>query len=242
MTGLRREVRLQRAADGLSERDLQLLAEVASRRLISGAQLRALFFWNFAHQTTATRRCQATLTRLVKLGLLGRLERRVGGVRSGSSGFIYEITPEGQRVIELTSPDGLSERRHRRSLEPGRSFVAHTLAVTQLYVDLVVAERRGDLTLVAEQPEPGCWRSFTGPLGAPETLRPDLFTVVERGGIERWQFVELDRGSEGSAALLRKCETYVRYFQSGSEQARHDCSHGWCGSSTSHAGSTCCGA
>lgn len=221
MTGLRRELRIARLADQLSERDEQLLREVVLRRLISGTQLRELFFWEYSQQATATRRAQAALVRLVRLGLLARLDRRVGGARSGSSGFIYEGTPEGQRVVELVSAEGVSSKRHRQSLEPGRSFVAHTLATTQLYVDLVVAERRGHLSLTAEQPEPACWRQFVGPFGTPDTLRPDAFVVTKRAGSEQWSFVEVDRGTEGSAALMRKCETYLRYFQTGTEQAAY---------------------
>lgn len=221
MTGRRRDVRLARIADELAPRDQEIVCEIAARRFVSGTQLRTLFFSDFEHQSTATRRAQATTARLVRLGLLGRLQRRVGGARSGSSGFIFEATAEGRGLAELLSPEGLTSKRQRRSLEPGRSFVAHTLAITQVYVDLVSAERRGEIQLVAEQPEPACWRAFTGPFGTPETLRPDLFTVVEIQGQQQWAFAEIDRGTEGSTALLRKCETYQRYWRSGTEQARH---------------------
>jgi hypothetical protein len=116
-------------------------------------------------------------------------------------------------------PDERTGKRYRRSLEPGRSFVAHTLAISELYVRLIEAERERGLTLVAEQPEPACWRRFVGASGAPETLRPDGFVVVEQDGRQQWSWVEVDRGTEGSHALARKCEVYRSYWQTGREQA-----------------------
>lgn len=221
MTGLPREVRLSRLADQLGDRDRQLLADVVAHRLMSGGQLRRLFFWNYPHQATGTRRAQATLTRLTRLGVLQRPQRQVGGVRAGSQGYLYEASPEGQRVAALLDTGNTAPLRLRTTRHPGHSFVAHTLLASELYVRLIEAERAEQLELTAYQSEPACWRPFTGPLAAPETLKPDAFLVASGAGGEQWSFVEVDRGTEGTTALLRKCEVYVRYWHAGVEQARH---------------------
>ena len=44
------------------------------------------------------------LQRLTKLGLLATLERRIGGVRSGSDGLIYRLGPAGQRLQAPARP------------------------------------------------------------------------------------------------------------------------------------------
>ena len=71
------------------------------------------------------------------------------------------------------------------------------------------------------QPEPTCWRVVTGSSSAAATLRPDLFVSVGAGDLEHRWFVEIDLGSEHLPTLLRKCQQYEAYYQSGTEQAEH---------------------
>lgn len=70
--------------------------------------------------------------------------------------------------------------------------------------------------------EPACWRTFTAATGEPVTLKPDLCVVTADHDTETHSFVEVDLGSEHLPVLLRKCRTYQRYFQTGSEQTAHD--------------------
>jgi hypothetical protein len=199
----------------LSARDLAVIRQVAELKLMSARQLQALHFPDSEHdnEQAATRARQRVLARLTRERLLIRLERRIGGVRAGSAGFVLALGPIGQRVLALDGP-------RRRSHEPGLRFVDHTLAVSQLIVDVSVASRRGRLDLLDAQAEPRCWRQFAG-LGGRRLLRPDAFLALGASEYELRWFVEIDRASESLPVIVRKCRLYADYYQSGQEQAAH---------------------
>ncbi len=181
---------------------------------MSGRQIQAVHFPDAEHgsQQAATRARQRVLARLIRERLLIRLERRIGGVRAGSAGFVLALGPIGQRVLAL---DGT----RRRAYEPTLRFFDHTLAVSQLVVDVSLASRRGLLELLACQAEPKCWRQFSG-LGGRRLLRPDLFLALGAQEYELRWFVEVDRASESLPVIVRKCRLYADYYQSGKEQAQ----------------------
>jgi hypothetical protein len=199
----------------LSARDLGVIRQVAELRLMSARQLQAVHFPDSEHdnEQAATRARQRVLARLTRERLLSRLERRIGGVRAGSAGFVLALGPVGQRVLALDGP-------RRRSYEPGLRFVDHTLAISQLIVDVSVAARRGLLDLLDTQAEPRCWRQFAG-LGGQRLLRPDAFLALGASEYELRWFIEVDRSSESLPVIVRKCRLYADYYQSGKEQAAH---------------------
>jgi hypothetical protein len=206
----------------LSDRDQAIIRQVGELRLMSARQIEAVHFGPERHasQVTATRTCRRTLERLVNHQLLVRLERRIGGMRSGSASYIYSLTPAGQRVVELDGP-------RRRLAEPSGRFVDHTLAIGQLAVDLTLAARQGRCDLLAIEAEPTCWRSLAS-VGGRQSLRPDLFVVVGVGEYEHRWFVEIDRGEEHFPVLLRKCRIYDAYYRSGTEQTKYGVSPRTC--------------
>ena len=153
------------------------------------------------------------LNRLFERRVLARLERRIGGVRSGSASFVYCLGSVGQRVLELDGP-------RRRFREPTATFVEHTLAIGQLVVSLTAAAQEGVCELLAIEPEPACWRPFGG-VGGRQVLRPDLFVSLGVGDYEHRWFVEMDLGSESLPVVIRKCRVYDSYYRSGTEQSRH---------------------
>jgi hypothetical protein len=199
----------------LSERDLAIVKQVGELRLMSARQLQAIHFPDAEHdnEQAATRARQRVLARLTRERLLIRLERRIGGVRAGSAGFVLALGPIGQRVLALDGP-------RRRSYEPSYHFVDHTLAIAQLVVNASVAARRGLLDLLDAQAEPRCWRQFSGP-GGWCWLRPDVFLALGSGEYELRWFIEVDRNSESLPVVVRKCRLYADYYQSGKEQAAH---------------------
>jgi hypothetical protein len=100
--------------------------------------------------------------------------------------------------------------------------VDHALAVLELHLQVVKAERSGELTDLRVEHEPAIWRRFTTASG-PETLKPDL--LVELTTIDGWElrwFVEIDRGTEHLPTVLAKCQLYERYWRSGHEAAIHE--------------------
>jgi hypothetical protein len=199
----------------LGAREQAIVGHVAQLRLMSAAQIGSLHFApeSLEGEAAASRNRRRTLAWLTDEHLLIRIGRTVGGVRAGSTGFVYSLGPVGQRLIGL---DG-SRRRFR---EPSATFADHTLAVTQLVVDLTVAARQGRCEVLGVEAEPTCWRTVTGMSGR-LTLRPDLFVSLGVGDFERRFFLEVDRGTEHLPALLRKCRAYESYYRSGVEQARH---------------------
>jgi len=104
------------------------------------------------------------------------------------------------------------------TLDPGASFVAHAVAVTECYVELVEGERQGHWRLLDFSAEPGCWRSFVGPRGRHLVLKPDAYPCVELDGYQDRWFVEIDRGTEDLGRIHRKARTYVQYWQIGREE------------------------
>jgi hypothetical protein len=199
--------------DGLAERDLAVLQAVAEFRLLTAGQIETLVFTDHATPLAAVRASRRVLERLARDRLLVRLDRRVGGVRAGSSSYVYALGPVGHRILH---DDG-----SRRWREPSGTFVAHTLAVAQLVVDLTVAARAGVTELVEYQCEPAAWRTFSRGLAGPDTLKPDLHVVTADRDDEWSWFVEIDLGTESAGAIARKCRTYHDYWATGTEQHRH---------------------
>jgi len=203
--------RVAAIGEQLSDRDEALLQDVGRLRLVSGDQLARLHYGTSA---SSRRLARLDLKRLVAMRVLARTERRIGGVRAGSAGFVYGLDVAGQRLL-------WPERRRRWAITtPGEMFGRHTLAVSEVYVRLRTAERSGGFTLSVFDTEPACWRRYVGPGGAAVVLKPDAHVVTASAGYEDHVFVEVDLATETRPRLLTKARRYVDYYRSGREQAR----------------------
>lgn len=202
--------------EGLSARERQVLSLLSGLMLMSGSQLRRTCFPNEKNGRSDGQVVRRVLLRLVRRGLLVRLERRIGGVKAGSDGFTYRLGPLGQRLAGRWA--GTDVVRGRRTVEPGERFVAHRLAVSELYVRLHEAAASGGLTVVRFEGEPACWRAFTAPLGGALTLKPDAFTQLAAGEWDLWWFVEIDRGTVSQATRARQAAAYRAYWRAGATQ------------------------
>lgn len=207
--------RLVELAGALSRRDRAIIETVARLRLTSSKQLERLCFATIANEPTRQRLVRRTLARLVERGVLGRLERRVGGVRAGAAGHVYYAAAAGQRLVAYWQGQGLT--RTRSPHEPGAPFVRHTLAIAESYVDLVEADRQGDVELLGFESEPTCWRWFLGLGGARQWVKPDALVRLGVGEIETRSWLEVDCGTEGRSALVRKCHAYLAAYRAGVE-------------------------
>jgi hypothetical protein len=191
----------------LSSKEVAILTTLADVRLATASQLERLHF----HEDTSRNR-RRVLQSLTERGLVTRLDRTVGGKRAGSMGHIFAASVAGQKLLE---PSG----HPRRPAPPGQSFLAHTLQVTEVLVRLRDCERQGQIELVDFEAEPRCWRRFPGP-GATQICKPDAHVRVGVGAfLDAW-FLEVDRSTEGPAAIRRQLEIYRRYWASGIEQSR----------------------
>lgn len=199
---------------GLSDRDRAIVELVARFGVASACQIEALYF-PAADRTTGARLARRTLARLTDLGLLTRLERRIGGVRRGSAGYLYRPGPYGRRLVPYWHGQGMP--RGRRPHEPGRMFVRHRLAVVETYLSLIMADRAQRIELLGFDCEPACWRESMTPWGGVRLLKPDAYIRIGLGAYEDRYFAECDLGTEGRTTIRSKALAYVDYYRSGRE-------------------------
>ncbi|GAB2513109.1 replication-relaxation family protein [Paramicrobacterium agarici] len=205
----------------LTERDIRILEDLERYRLLTTRHIQRLHlpikpFGDHASISAATRGTTRILRRLEGLKAVARLERRIGGQEHGSALTIWHLGSAGERYLRLRRGD----TARTQYLEPGRPFIAHTLAVADIAVTLHEHSGAKRFELLELATEPACWRAFTTGTGS-TALKPDLFTVTADPHTETHSFVEVDLGTEHLPAVLRKCRVYQRYFRTGEEQALH---------------------
>jgi hypothetical protein len=177
--------------------------------VLSGAQFERLAFAEIA-ETARGRVRRRVLGRLVALGLVATLERRVGGVRAGSAGLVYALSAGGQRLLDEYSGGG--PLRRRPAYTPGALFLAHALAVSEVYVGLHEAARRRPELRLEHFAVEGDAR-FTS--GSGDVLRPDALAVLGTADVEDVWWLEIDRGSESRPRLLSMLRRYLWFASSG---------------------------
>ncbi|WP_350339608.1 replication-relaxation family protein [Gordonia sp. (in: high G+C Gram-positive bacteria)] len=207
---------MDRIRDRLSDRDLTILRSVDDHQFLTTRQIELLHFASVAPDARG-RVTRRALARLRGLRVLDTLDRRVGGARAGSRGFVYHVGVAGDRLL-----DHSQRRSGRLRYEPTTRFVDHRLAVADAHVALSVACRTDRLELIDSAVEPRSWRTYTGIGSARRTLKPDLFAETATGDdqVTAW-FIEIDLGSEHLPTLLTKCREYEAYRQTGIEQDHH---------------------
>ncbi|ROP38965.1 replication-relaxation family protein [Saccharothrix texasensis] len=216
MSGRRLHVQASRLRAQLDTRALAVLDTLYRFRLLTTAQVQRLYLVSGV-PGSRIRRTQYLMKRLQTLALVVRLSRVIGGVRAGSSGFVYGLSALGQAVLDVSGPAG---GRRRRVWETTPYFQDHMLMVAELYVGLREAERQGQAMLLTFTSEPGCWRHFTGSGGELVVLKPDAYVRVGFQAVERRVFIEVDLATESLPTIVRKSARYVAYWRSGVEQQR----------------------
>jgi hypothetical protein len=205
--------RIQALADSLSDRDRAVLDTLSRTRLATGAQLERLHFTD-----VGSRERRRVLSALVDKHLLYRLARVIGGTRAGSSGYVFALGTTGQRVRGLRNSNG----RPPRPWTPGTTFLQHSVAVTEVYVQLIEAQQRDELKVHRFEGEPACWRHFLGAGAARLVLRPDAYIELGINGHRDHWFLEVDLATESSSTLHRKCEMYRSFWTGRQGQAEGD--------------------
>jgi hypothetical protein len=202
----------------LSERDVAVLESLRAYRLLTTVHIRRLHFAHgHATITAASGATMRVLTRLESHGLVVRNKRRIGGVRAGSAGITWQLGSTGERLLRTMH----GEKHRRRYVEPSPAFTAHTVAVAELAITLRELDDASTVELVTLDPEPSCWRSFVGPHGTLEWLKPDLYAVTASADYEDHWFIEADLATEHPPVVVRKAKIYQRYAATGAHQARH---------------------
>ena len=201
--------------NSLSERDWQILLTVRSFRFLTTRHVARQHFGAKGLACPIPRQANHALGRLRDLGLLTNLERRIGGVRAGSSGHIWQITNAANRL--------LAERHHEvaqrvRPSEPGSTFLEHTLAIAETVISLQEESVVGGVDLTRFELEPECWRTYLARGGVHRTLKPDLGAVTRTPQFEDVWFFEVDRDTETPGRVVHKCLQYQEYRDTGAEQ------------------------
>lgn len=206
---------LEEVVGRLGERDKQILTTVQRYRYLLTNQIQRMYFTDAATSAAALRATARVLKRLRELGLVDHLTRRIGGVRAGSGSLVWYITHAGERLLRLhdQAPAPL-----KRFFEPSPYFLAHTLAVADIAVQLTeLCREPHGVRLTALQPEPECWRTYSE-YGTMLALKPDLFSITVSGQYEDRWFIEVDLATESPAKVVGKCEKYHKYYRTGLEQ------------------------
>lgn len=214
MSGIGRRT-LQHIADNLSARDWAILRFLSTQKFASTTHLCRRHFTAHATSGAATRACLRVLDRLLERRLVSRLDRRIGGIRHGSAGFIWHLDVAGER---LTRPRG-APRRHVG--DPTQTFLDHHLQVTDTVVTLHELSRHTDLELAAVHVETDAWRTFLTSHGTTAVLKPDLYAHLATPEFDDHWYLEIDRGTESTPVLIAKCRTYAAYKATGRAQAEH---------------------
>lgn len=206
---------LEAISASLSDRDMEIVASVQRYRYLLTSQVQRLHFLDASTPTAALCAASRNLRKLRELGLIDHLSRRIGGVRAGSGAMVWYLTHAGERLIYLHNRKLTPTKRF---FEPSPYFLAHTLAVAEVAVQLteLCRDRRG-MELSALQPEPDCWRNYSEH-GSILVLKPDLFAVTLSDRYEDRWFFEIDLNTESPVKVVEKCEKYHRYYRSGLEQ------------------------
>ena len=197
----------------LSKRDKAVLQSIKRCSFIKTDQIHRLHFYGSTTATAGLRATTRTLMKLCDFGLIQPLKRRIGGVRAGSSSFVWTLKQAGAELLCLLENKPLTSPR-KQVFEPKLLFLNHTLAIAELYTHLATKT-----DLVKVEFEPDCWRKYTTAYGF-AILKPDLFAVTTTGDYADYWFFEVDLDTEAPTRILKKCESYGRYFCTGREQAQ----------------------
>ena len=202
--------RVATVGDQLNGHQRAILADVGRLGTVTGSQLRRL---HYSGSPATDRLARKHIGQLVHWQVLTRLGRVGRDGRPGTAGYAYGAGIVGQRLLDP------GRARYFPRWKPRPNYLRHGVAVSELYVNLRTVEKEGQLELVVYDTEPFCWRRYFGPGGARSVLKPDALAVVGVGAYEYRFFVEMDCNSEHGPQIAAKAKAYVRYWQTGREQA-----------------------
>ena len=198
----------------LSEREKAALQFLRKCSFLKTGQIARLYYGNTASPANL-RATSRTLAKLHILELCQPLKRRIGGVRAGSSSYVWALKMAGAELLCLDKePPPIKTRK--RVFEPTYPFLNHMLAVAELYT---ILQTMNGVKLTEAEFEPDCWRSYAAEFGN-SILKPDLYAVTVTDRFEDHWFFEVDRATEALIRIKLKCESYCRYFYLGAEQKR----------------------
>ena len=213
---------LKRIEYSLTSRDREILRLLRDTKCLFTYHIRRLCFTESVSQRAATRAANRNLKKLRELGLIDVLVgRRVGGVKAGSSSYIWYLTEQGAKLLSLGNKYEEKKPKRNRFSEPADSTLGHRMAVNECFVQLNEMARKEEDFRIKEvlfEPNNWCYYSYKS---ASEVLKPDLSIVTSHHGYEYRFFIEMDLSTESLDTILNKCIRYHKYLASGVEQEAH---------------------
>jgi len=205
---------VDRVAQALTFRDEQIVRELGRLRVATSLQLQRLLFAELGgeHRDRTRRR---VLARLVSLGVLATLDRRVGGVRAGSAGLVFMLDVLGRRLLQQLRFTAGESSRPRHPGTPTDRFLRHSLTVTELYVRLVEGARASSVSLDHFETEPACWWQD----GVGGWVKPDAALTLSTAEFEDHFNIEIDLATESLPTLNRKLRAYLDLYDRGQVNA-----------------------
>lgn len=208
---------VEQLAERLSPRDWMILNTLDRLRLATGLQLERLHFAELSGRSRSVKRGQV-LARLVDVGALVPLERLIGGGNRGSAKQRYTLDSGGRRLLRLRAGDESLQVRVRRPRIPSDRLTRHTLAVSELYVELVERSRVDGFTVGDFQVEGNAY----WPDGLGGWVKPDAIVLLERGKtIDYWWYEadmprhDSDLANESLPTIRSKCFAYLDFVRRG---------------------------
>jgi len=198
----------------LDDRDNAVLRSLLLARYLTSKQIQRLHFFEIKNKASGVVITHRTLIKLKDHGLIEHLERRIGGVRAGSSSFVWVLTDHGYKLLHP------GHKTRKRFYEPSPAFLEHTIATAEAYLQLTEICRENGMELTKIEFEPKCWRSYSDIHSRNAVLKPDLFAVTATADYEDHYFIEIDLATEAPTVILDKCKRYAHYYKGGTEQAK----------------------
>lgn len=204
----------------MTNQHFEILQFLADARLATSSQLARLFFAESPTHRSQIRRSNLATKQLKEAGLIYHQPRKIGGWTRGSSSYIWSLTYKGwKKLKEVNSSISL---RFRNRVDFSQNHVEHTLAITEIFVELKELERLGKIKLEEFHYEPKSWRYYSDIGGSSLVLKPDAFAKIKVGEYEDFYFFELDRSSESLTRIVNTCKKYIHYYNTGIEQRVND--------------------
>jgi hypothetical protein len=197
----------------LTSRELEIVRMLACVQVATTGQIGRVVFGGAPPTSAALARRH--LARLARSGLVRRFVDRSRDRKVGAPGYVHALTAAGLRLAGAEHGSGV---RQRTAYRPSERYLAHRLAISELYVRLHEQQHAGGAAVRDFAAEPACWRRYKGPAGEVRTVKPDALVRLGAGGVELSWFVESDLATERPGAVADKCDAYLAYEFSGEEQ------------------------
>jgi hypothetical protein len=200
----------------LQKRDFQLLCGLFESRVMTAAQIAALYF--------AGKR-EAAKKRLQKLKAAGLLRERKRRVNQPSVLFLtrkgFSLLSEQNVLAEYPQ---LSPSAFEKRADVSELTLSHELAIMDVKAAFYTSLRKSDRFRIAEFSTWPLLHQFRamrpGPYGIEVLVKPDGFVRIHEmetdGGVsEHTFFLEVDRSTETQATLVNRAACYLEYYKSG---------------------------